>query len=93
MAPRRLERVARGIAWAVSSEDTSAQAGVSARVNRAILMLHPAQREAVELYWLRQMSYQECAVALRISRQAVARRVHRGLKNLRGLLEGMDYGE
>ncbi len=57
------------------------------RVRQAIASLPPAERDAVMLVYLEQLSHQEAAVQLGASLSAVKVRVHRGRERLRTALQ------
>ena len=57
-------------------------------LRRAIESLPPRTRLAMELRWLRQMSYAEVAEAMRISVKGVEKLVTEGIKELRAILLG-----
>lgn len=60
------------------------------RLAREIMALPGKLKEAALLCWLQGMTYEEAAVALGITHQAVAGRLNRARKKLRGALEGRD---
>jgi len=63
------------------------QAQASGRVNEALAMLPPRQREAVEVLVLKEQSLSEAAVATRSTKVALKVNLHRALKALRVKLE------
>ena len=62
-------------------------AEASGRVNEALAMLPPRQREAVEALVLKEQSLTEAAAATRRTKGALKVNLHRALKALRGKLE------
>lgn len=68
------------------------EARLSPELERALAMLPPAQREAVELIQLRGLSVAEAAVKAGVSVSAVKVRAHRGYRALRASLEGSGDG-
>jgi RNA polymerase sigma-70 factor (ECF subfamily) len=71
-------------------EPSRADAPLSARMERALADLPPAQREAVELIHVRELSVVEAAARAGISVSALKVRAHRGYKALRVLLGGRE---
>jgi len=71
-------------------EPSRADAPLSARMTRALLDLPPAQREAVELIHVRELSVAEAAARAGVSVSALKVRAHRGYKALRVLLGGRE---
>ncbi len=69
-------------------EPSRADAPLSARMSRALADLPPAQREAVELIHVRELSVAEAAEQAGVSVSALKVRAHRGYKALRKLLAG-----
>ena len=69
-------------------EPSRADAPLSARMSRALAELPPAQREAVELIHVRELSVAEAATHAGVSVSALKVRAHRGYKALRKLLAG-----
>jgi RNA polymerase sigma-70 factor (ECF subfamily) len=69
-------------------EPSRADAPLSARMSRALADLPPAQREAVELIHVRELSAAEAAEQAGVSVSALKVRAHRGYKALRKLLAG-----
>ena len=67
-------------------EPSRADAPLSARMARALAELPPAQREAVELIHVRELSVAEAADHAGVSVSALKVRAHRGYKALRKLL-------
>lgn len=63
------------------------QAQASGRVNEALAMLPPRQREAVEILVLKEQSLTEAAAATRSTKVALKVNLHRALKALRVKLE------
>ena len=73
-----------GREWAGESPDPVEELGeLSADMSRALAELPPAQREAVELLHVQQLSVAEAADRVGISRGALRVRAHRGYKALR----------
>ncbi len=60
----------------------------SARVEAALARIPEAQREAIVLRYLGELSYAEIAEATGVSANTVASRVYRGLERLGGILGG-----
>jgi RNA polymerase sigma-70 factor (ECF subfamily) len=73
-----------------SREPSRAGAPLSPRLARALEQLPPAQREAVLLIHVRDLSVAEAAERAGISVSALKVRAHRGYKALRTLLGGRD---
>jgi len=69
-------------------EPSRADAPLSARMSRALAELPAAQREAVELIHVRELSVAEAAEHAGVSVSALKVRAHRGYKALRKLLAG-----
>jgi RNA polymerase sigma-70 factor (ECF subfamily) len=69
-------------------EPSRADAPLSARMTQALAELPPAQREAVELIHVRELSVAEAAARAGVSVSALKVRAHRGYKALRLLLGG-----
>jgi RNA polymerase sigma-70 factor (ECF subfamily) len=69
-------------------EPSRADAPLSPRMTRALAELPPAQREAVELIQLRELSVLEAAAHAGVSVSALKVRAHRGYKALRKRLAG-----
>ena len=63
------------------------QTEASGRVNEALAMLPPRQREAVEVLVLKEQSLTEAAAATRSTKGALKVNLHRALKTLREKLE------
>lgn len=85
---RRSEAVA---APALQTEEASVEpavrdAGLEARVRRALEALPAAQREAILLHRWEGLSFEEIAEAMGITRTAAKVRAHRGYERLRELL-------
>jgi RNA polymerase sigma-70 factor (ECF subfamily) len=64
-----------------------AQADASGRVNEALAMLPPRQREAVEMLVLNEQSLTDAAAFTRSTKVALKVNLHRALKALRGKLD------
>lgn len=62
----------------------------AAGLTLAIMNLPPKLREAALLCWLQGMTYDEAAIALGITHQAVSSRLNRARKKLRRALEGSE---
>lgn len=74
------------------AEASHAEEGVDAStVRAAVERLPPAQREAVKLMKLQEMSLRQAAVVSGMSIGALKVATHRGLKNLRKLLAGPEH--
>ncbi len=58
-------------------------------VSEALDELSPRQREVMALRWREQLSYEEIATRLNVSRKTVAIHLARAMEHLRGLLPGM----
>jgi RNA polymerase sigma-70 factor (ECF subfamily) len=71
-------------------EPFRADAPLSARMTQALAMLPRAQREAVELIHVRELSVAEAAARAGVSVSALKVRAHRGYKALRLLLGGRE---
>jgi len=71
-------------------EPARGDAPLSARMERALAELPPAQREAVELIHVRELSVLEAATRAGVSVSALKVRAHRGYKALRILLGGRE---
>jgi RNA polymerase sigma-70 factor (ECF subfamily) len=74
-------------------EPSRAGAPLSARMTEALASLPPAQREAVELIQLEELSVIEAAARAGVSVSAIKVRAHRGYKALRALLGGRERDE
>jgi len=79
--------------FADDREPSRAALPLSARMERALAQLPPAQREAVELIQLRELSVVEAAAHAGITVSALKVRAHRGYKALRALLGGREDDE
>jgi RNA polymerase sigma-70 factor (ECF subfamily) len=77
-----------GMDVAEASESVDPHAPLSPYLRRALDALPPAQREAVELIHLHEMSVAEAAARVGIKPGALKVRAHRGYKALRVLLAG-----
>jgi len=64
--------------------------GLSPALREALAALPPAQREAVELLHLQDLSLAEAASRTGITPGALKLRAHRAMRSLRGWLEGAD---
>lgn len=71
-------------------EPSRAGSPISSRMARALAELPPAQREAVELIQIEELSVAEAAARAGVTVSALKVRAHRGYKALRGLLGGRD---
>lgn len=69
------------------SSDALIEQERSDQVQQAIKTLPASHREVIVLHYLEQMKTQEIAELLHESRQAVAARLHRARKQLRGILK------
>ena len=92
---RRYQRACSDMVRESSPEYGSAEDCVLQRLDleRALPMLSPEQRSAISLVYLAQLSIEECALVLKISRGAMDGLLCRARKRLRELLESSSFTE
>jgi RNA polymerase sigma-70 factor, ECF subfamily len=77
------QRVLGAVDWQSDPEEIAVEADLVHRVQAAVAQLPASQREAVTLFYLSGLTYQEMITALGISLGAVKARLHKGRKTLR----------
>jgi RNA polymerase sigma-70 factor (ECF subfamily) len=77
------QRVLGAVDWQSDPEAIAVEADLAHRVQAALAQLPASQREAVTLFYLSGLTYQEMTTALGISLGAVKARLHKGRKALR----------
>jgi RNA polymerase sigma-70 factor, ECF subfamily len=82
------QRVLGALDWQSDPEQIAVEADLARRVQAAVARLPVSQREAVTLFYLSGLTYQEMVAALGISLGAVKARLHKGRKALRTTLFG-----
>jgi RNA polymerase sigma factor (sigma-70 family) len=80
-----------GLSSSADPEEVAIEADLAHRVQAAVAQLPPSQREAVTLFYLSGLTYQEMTTALGIRLGAVKARLNKGRKTLRTkLLEELE---
>ncbi len=77
------QRVLVALDWQSNPEEIAVEADLAYRVQAAVAQLPASQSQAVTLFYLSGLTYQEMMAALGISLGAVKARLHKGRKTLR----------
>ncbi|MDQ6877689.1 MAG: DUF151 domain-containing protein [Candidatus Dormibacteraeota bacterium] len=77
------QRVLGAVDWQSDPEEIAVEADLAHRVQAAVAQLPASQRQAVTLFYLSGLTYQEMMTALGISLGAVKARLHKARKTLR----------